>query len=95
MNAICELKVVSSLLGHFRTAEAPIVHVMQEDLPHVSFFALKQIQKKISGQIIIVSITSLTKFVRFIIFTCFTIFTESKITNKINLLYFEHHVCLF
>jgi len=29
-------KVVSSLLGHFRTAEAPIVHVMQEDLPHLS-----------------------------------------------------------
>ena len=48
MNAICKLKVVSSLLGHFRTAKAPIVHVMQEDLPHVSFFALKQIQKKIN-----------------------------------------------
>jgi len=36
MNAICEPKVVSCLLGHFRTAEAPIVHVMQEDLPHLS-----------------------------------------------------------
>ena len=66
MNAICEPKVVSCLLGHFRTAEAPIVHVMQEDLPHVSYFALKQIQKKIDGQIIIVSITS---FIRFTIFT--------------------------
>lgn len=60
------------MLGHFRTGEAPIVHVMQEDLPHVSYFALKLIQKKIDGQIIIVSITS---FIRFTIFTSFTIFT--------------------
>jgi len=29
-------KVVSSLLEHFRAAKAPIVHVMQEDLPNLS-----------------------------------------------------------
>jgi len=29
-------KVVSCLLAHFRAAKAPIVHVMQEDLPHLS-----------------------------------------------------------
>ena len=62
MNAICELKVVSSLLGHFRTAEAPIVHVMQEDLPHVSFFCcFETIQKKID---IIISITEFISFTR-------------------------------
>jgi len=29
-------KVVSGLLAHFRAAKAPVVHVMQEDLPHLS-----------------------------------------------------------
>lgn len=29
-------EVVASLLAHFRAAKAPIVHVMQEDLPHLS-----------------------------------------------------------
>ena len=34
---------MSSLLGHFRAAKAPIVHVMQEDLPHVSQFLDTQV----------------------------------------------------
>jgi len=29
-------KVVSGLLAHFRAAKAPVLHVMQEDLPHLS-----------------------------------------------------------
>ena len=29
-------QVVGCLLDHFRAAKAPVVHVMQEDLPHVS-----------------------------------------------------------
>ena len=35
--------MVSNLLGHFRAAKAPIVHVMQEDLPHVSQFLDTQV----------------------------------------------------
>ena len=38
------------MLAHFRAAKAPVVHVMQEDLPHVSCFAFKQFKRKLTDE---------------------------------------------